>query len=275
MKMYKCENMKMKKILSILAITAVVLGMASCNEDTHLKRFNLTVDNVTATSAHVTITPPDEQMPYVYYLFNEATFNLIKSEQGGLEDALKIFAESHGTYTDTWDELFPNTKYVLCIAEKDAEANEIVGDVEYVRFQTKSMEAKLPDDPQPLAMTGECWFYNEKKNFIVITGSYPIPDGDGERMSMVLFFVSNKLTGHFTTDDMFGYLFIQSNLEVLDSDNHQEASYAICGADITGSFNDATGTFAYTGTCDLISKEDGLMRLPVTIQCTEYIAEDK
>lgn len=269
--------LKNKKTIFALLLGTALLTTAckTTNDDVNLKRFNITVDEITATSIHVNIVPPDEQMPYVYCLFNEATFNLFKSEQGGLEDALKIFAESHGTYTGKWDNLYPNTKYVLCIGEENEETNEIVGDVEYTRFQTPSMEAQLPDNQQPLAMTGECWFYAEKKNIIIITGSYPIPDGDGEQMKMYMFFVSNKLTGHFTTDDMFGYLFIQSNLEVVDSDNHQEASYAICGADITGSFNDATGTFAYTGTCDLISEQDGLMRLPVSIQCTEYIAEDK
>ena len=122
----------MKKILSLLAITAVVLGMASCkNENTTdntinnepeapVTRFKITVDEITATSAHIVVTPPDEQLYYVEFPFNIATYNWYKAHEEGVKEALKIFEPGQGTNDYTWN-LYPNTKYVLCVGEKNKE----------------------------------------------------------------------------------------------------------------------------------------------------------
>ncbi|MBQ6724725.1 MAG: hypothetical protein IJQ84_09495, partial [Paludibacteraceae bacterium] len=163
----------MKKILSLLAITAVVLGMASCkngnttdntinNEpEAPVTRFKITVDEITATSAHIVVTPPDEQLYYVGFPFNIATYNWYKAEPEGVKEALKYFGPVQGTDDYTLN-LYPNTKYVLCVGEMNKETSSIVGDVESVQFQTKSMEAQLPEfieeGQEYLPMTGSCGF---------------------------------------------------------------------------------------------------------------------
>lgn len=278
----------MKKILSLLAITAVVLGMASCkngnttdntinNEpEAPVTRFKITVDEITATSADVTIVPPDEQMYYVYWPFNEATFNWFQQQGDGVENGLKVFEPHQGIYEGKWENMYPNTKYVLCVGEKNKETNTMVGDVEYIRFQTPSMEAKLPtfiDEGQEyLPMTGSCGFMAD--NLVGFDGEYLLPDGDGEKLVLILYVGSDKLTGHFTTDDLISFFFIVSYVELKDSDDKTVESYAVCGADLTGKFNDATEKYEYKGTVDIYTEDDGLLRLPIFLQCTENKSEN-
>lgn len=169
----------MKKNLFILALAAVVLGMASCNNnDVNLKRFNITVDEITATSAHIVVTPPDEQLYYVGFPFNIATYNWYKAQPEGVKEALKYFAPGQGT-DDLTLNLYPNTKYVLCVGEMNKETSSIVGDVEYAQFQTPAMEAQLPEfieeGQEYLPMTGSCGFMADKK-IVGFDGEYLLPD---------------------------------------------------------------------------------------------------
>lgn len=266
----------MKKILSFVAIAAVILGMASCNnEDVNLKRFNITVDEITATSAHIVVTPPDEQMYYVEFPFNIATYNWYKAHEEGVKEALKIFEPGQGK-DDLTLNLFPNTKYVLCVGEMDKETSSIVGDVESVQFQTKSMEAKLPEfveeGQEYLPMNGSCGFLVDK--LVVLAGEYLLPDGDGEKLVLNFYAVSDKLTGHFTTDDLFSFIFVTSYLTVEDSEGKSLDGYAVCGADLTGTYNTATGKNEYKGTVDIYTEDDGLLRLPIFLQCTENKSEN-
>lgn len=277
----------MKKILSLLAITAVVLGMASCkngnttdntinNEpEAPVTRFKITVDEITATSAHIVVTPPDEQLYYVAFPFNIATYNWYKAELEGVKEALKYFGPVQGTDDYTLN-LYPNTKYVLCVGEMNKETSSIVGDVESVQFQTKSMEAQLPEfieeGQEYLPMTGSCGFMAD--NLVGFDGEYLLPDGDGEKLVLILYVGSDKLTGHFTTDDLISFFFIVSYVELKDSDDKTVESYPVCGADLTGKFNDATEKYEYKGTVDIYTEDDGLLRLPVKLQCSENIAEE-
>ncbi len=277
----------MKKILSLLAITAVVLGMASCkngnttdntinNEpEAPVTRFKITVDEITATSAHIVVTPPDEQLYYVAFPFNIATYNWYKAELEGVKEALKYFGPVQGTDDYTLN-LYPNTKYVLCVGEMNKETSSIVGDVESVQFQTKSMEAQLPEfieeGQEYLPMTGSCGFMAD--NLVGFDGEYLLPDGDGEKLVLILYVGSDKLTGHFTTDDLISFFFIVSYVELKDSDDKTVESYPVCGADLTGKFNDATEKYEYKGTVDIYTEDDGLLRLPVHIQCAENKSEN-
>ena len=266
----------MKKIVSLLAITAVILGMASCNnEEVNLKRFKITVDEITATSAHIVVTPPDEQLYYVEFPFNIATYNWYKAQPEGVKEALKYFEPGQGT-DDLTLNLYPNTKYVLCVGEMNKETSSIVGDVESVQFQTKSMEAQLPefvDEGQEyLPMTGDCGFLTDK--LVVFAGEYLLPEGDGEKLVLNIYAVSDKLTGHFTTDDLFSFIFLTSYLTIEDSEGKSLEGYAVCGADLTGTFNNATEKYEYTGWCEFLTEDDGLLRLPVKLQCTENKSEN-
>ena len=277
----------MKKILSLLAITAVVLGMASCkngnttdntinNEpEAPVTRFKITVDEITATSAHIVVTPPDEQLYYVAFPFNIATYNWYKAELEGVKEALKYFGPVQGTDDYTLN-LYPNTKYVLCVGEMNKETSSIVGDVESVQFQTKSMEAQLPEfieeGQEYLPMTGSCGFMAD--NLVGFAGEYLLPEGDGEKLVLILYVGSDKLTGHFTTDDLISFFFIVSYVELKDSEGKSLEGYAVCGADLTGTFNNATEKYEYTGWCEFLTEDDGLLRLPVHIQCAENKSEN-
>lgn len=271
----------MKKILSLLAIAAVVLGMASCKKDNNnepeapVTRFKITVDEITATSAHIVVTPPDEQLYYVAYPFNIATYNWYKAQPEGVKEALKWFGPVQGT-KDYTSNLYPNTKYVLCVGEMNKETSSIVGDVESVQFQTKSMEAQLPEfieeGQEYLPMTGSCGFMADK--LVVFAGEYLLPEGDGEKLVLNICAVSDKLTGHFTTDDLISFFFIVSYVELKDSEGKSLDGYAVCGADLTGKFNDATEKYEYKGTVDIYTEDDGLLRLPVHIQCAENKSEN-
>jgi hypothetical protein len=267
----------MKKNLFILALAAVVLGMASCNNnDVNLKRFNITVDEITATSAHIVVTPPDEQLYYVGFPFNIATYNWYKAQPEGVKEALKYFAPGQGT-DDLTLNLYPNTKYVLCVGEMNKETSSIVGDVEYAQFQTPAMEAQLPEfieeGQEYLPMTGSCGFMADKK-IVGFDGEYLLPEGDGEKLVLILYVGSDKLTGHFTTDDLIEFIFITSHVTIKDSEGNNLEGYAVCGADLTGKFNDATEKYEYKGTVDIYTEDDGLLRLPIFLQCTENKSEN-
>lgn len=264
------------------AVFALLLGTAllttACqnnNDDVNLKRFKITVDEITATSAHIVVTPPDEQLYYVGFPFNIATYNWYEAELEGVKEALKYFGSVQGTDDYTLN-LYPNTKYVLCVGEMNEETSSIVGDVESVQFQTKSMEAQLPEFTEEgqeyLPMNGSCGFMAD--NLVGFDGEYLLPDGDGEKLVLNFYAVSDKLTGHFTTDDLFSFFFIVSYVELKDSEGKSLDGYAVCGADLTGKFNDATEKYEYKGTVDIYTEDDGLLRLPVHIQCAENKSEN-
>ena len=103
---------------------------------------------------------------------------------------------------------------------------------------------------------------------------YPIPDSDGQKMNLFLFFASDKLTGHFTTDNLFGYLFWQSFMEVVDSEDEAKEGFTVCGADLKGTYDQTTGKYEYKGWCDLLTEDKELFRVPVTLQCKEWIYEE-
>ena len=228
-----------------------------------------------STSAHIVVTPPDEQMYYVECPFNIATYNWYKAQPEGVKEDLKIFEPVQGTDDYTLN-LYPNTKYVLCVGEKNKETNTIVGDVEYIRFQTQSMEAKLPEfieeGQEYLPMNGSCGFWADK--LVVFGGEYLLPEGDGEKLVLNIYAASDKYTGHFTTDDLISFLFLTSYLTIEDSEGESLEGYAICGADLTGTYNTATGKNEYKGTVDIYTEDDGLLRLPIFLQCTEIKSEN-
>lgn len=259
----------------LLGTTLLTTACQNNNNDVNLKRFNITVDEITATSAHIVVTPPDEQMYYVEFPFNIATYNWYKEQQEGVKEALKIFEPGQGTDDYTLN-LYPNTKYVLCVGEMNKETSSIVGDVEFVQFQTKSMEAQLPEfieeGQEYLPMTGSCGFMADK--LLVFAGEYLLPEGDEEKLVLNIYAASDKLTGHFTTDDLFSFIFITSHVTIEDSEGKSLEGYAVCGADLTGKFNDATEKYEYKGTVDIYTEDDGLLRLPVSLQCTENKSEN-
>lgn len=265
-----------KAIFALLLGTALLTAACkTTNEEVNLKRFNITVDEITATSAHIVVTPPDEQLYYVEFPFNIATYNWYKAQPEGMKVALKIFEPVQGTNDYTWN-LYPNTKYVVCVGEMNKETSSIVGDVESVQFQTKSMEAQLPEfieeGQEYLPMTGDCGFLVDK--LVVFAGEYLLPEGDGEKLVLNIYAFSDKLTGHFTTDDLFSFIFVTSYLTIEDSEGKSLEGYAVCGADLTGKFNDATEKYEYKGTVDIYTEDDGLLRLPVSLQCTENKSEN-
>lgn len=263
-----------KKAIFALLLGTALLTTACKKDDVTPKRFKITVDEITATSAHIVVTPPDEQLYYVGFPFNIATYNWYEAEPEGVKEALKYFGPVQGTDDYTLN-LYPNTKYVLCVGEMNEETSSIVGDVESVQFQTKSMEAQLPEfieeGQEYLPMNGSCGFMAD--NLVGFDGEYLLPDGDGEKLVLILYVGSDKLTGHFTTDDLISFFFIVSYVELKDSDDKTVESYPVCGADLTGTFNNATEKYEYKGTVDIYS-EDGLLRLPVSLQCTENKSEN-
>lgn len=256
----------MKKIFNIVALAAVLLGMAACNSDVNLKRFKIAVNQVTANSAHITITPPNEQMYYTYMMLNKGTFDLFQSMPNGLEDAIEIFAGSNGSIDMTMGPMMPNTKYVLCVAEKDEEiSHTVIGDVEYVGFQTKSMEPQMAG--VSLSMTGECTADLSLKGVMMISCTCPDPESENDKVTLVLYFVSDKLTGHFTTDQLFSYFLAVPNMNIANSKGEVQQAFLVGGADVNGFYNQQSNTYEYNGWFDVYSEDYGLIRFPFTAQC--------
>lgn len=264
----------MKKILSFFAIAALMIGMASCNKDneTNLKRFKVSVENITATTADITITPPDEQTKYCFLYVTLGTFNALTSYAGGTDDMFKYTSATvaTGTYEGDFEGLPPSNKLVLCISELN-EDNEMVGEVEYLRFETKNVKPQMADfsgeGMTALPMTGKAGFTGDEMTTFYIKGSYPLDDES--QLSLQLVYYAKEATGHFTTDDMITFFFCFSALYESDLNSSSiplDNVKWVYASDVTGNYNAATDKYEYSGWCDVII-DNKYYRTPFTMEC--------
>lgn len=270
----------MKKVFSIFAVAALALGMTSCGgapeqEEDDIKKFHFNVTDVTATTAHVTINPVSQDMTFSYVLLNNATFNYFKAQ-----DSLKAIVKTSKSIAGFQDlqltssSLGPGNKYLLCAGEKDRN-NNIAGDVEYVRFQTESVEAQTEnitggDDPT-VPMTGVClWDDPENKGVLGIESRYPVPS-EGKTVELDLFFVADTLIGHFTTDVLFSWAERTPKMKIIDAQGHTEAELAVYATDVRSLYNEQTGKYEFRGWCEIWNED--AYRVPFVIECTEVMYE--
>lgn len=138
----------MKKFFSFLAMSAIVLGMASCGDgnEPEVQNFQFQVKFL-SSKADVTVTPLDKEK----YFYSDLVKASKIDEAGGLEAYMKGQLESQafityvgGLITKKEDHYRPNnlapeTKYVAiaCYVENGSDNyGKVVGKIEYVEFTT-------------------------------------------------------------------------------------------------------------------------------------------
>ena len=256
----------MKKILSIFAVAAVVLGMASCNSndpESKTKRFNIEVSNIAATTADLAVTPKDEQMSYAAGFI---TYNQFRNmEQEGLKNMFKDAYASTGKSESKLSFLLPDTKYTVLACEM-AENGEAIGDIEYYTFKTANVEAKMAEfveDGASLPFEGEVGTIQNQFLMTEIIGTYTFPDSE-TRITLDIVVWGDKKTGSFTSDDLTVFAKM-----VVDVDGEKGSGY-IYRADFTGKHDAASDTYTYEGWCDIMLDitADECYRIPFNMTCT-------
>ena len=145
----------MKKIFSILAMSAVVLGMASCGGDSNapaLKNFKVQVKDLTETSLTLEI---EALIPDKYFCFDFVTEEAFK--KNGADFYFKKAIEQIEVYHMLPEELFSKNKvsvpyqieqgkeYVLCLFYVNDDL-ELDGEIEHTVISTKPQEGQYKEN---------------------------------------------------------------------------------------------------------------------------------
>ena len=256
----------MKKILSFVAIVAVLLGMASCNkkDDVKVQKFKITVEDIDETSAYITVEAPTEDMMYKVIVMPKNVFDYVDLPHNN--EWMDVWEESYGNVDFKADKLYPGNKYVVGVIEWDADGN-YVGEMESVNFRTKEVEYEWADTPngEPIPFVGGLYDYPEYDN-ITSYGDYEIEE-EGITVELVLRTVGHRKTGHFTTDDLYNFHVTFCYMESDDLGGESEV-IDVSGADYNVTYDEATQEYHYEGWVDLLEGTHAT-RLPFTMTCTE------
>lgn len=141
----------MKKFLSFVAFSAIVLGMASCGENDPFagKPFHIILSDVTPTSATVQFVPDDKETPY-YFMFELAKD---VDALGSVEDWVRRYFSVSSTYivngntwhdipsneSGVWDPLIPNTAYIIIVFHIDENNKPVLESIVSWRFTSPSI----------------------------------------------------------------------------------------------------------------------------------------
>jgi len=202
----------MKKIFSILAVALVAFSFASCNGNNPTPgkdgKFAILVENITATSADITITPTDTAAYYywtVYYAesVKEAGDSLgyyiaenLKAQYGSYDWSLVAShlltkGEENYTFTD-----LPSETDLAVVAFYLDSTYTVLGEVGIKEFTTPKLEIEetvaLDFTSAELDLT-----YHEAYGIVGLSGK--AQDG----YDLELFFYADELNGTFTEDDFY------------------------------------------------------------------------
>ena len=251
----------MKKVLSILAIGAVVLGMAvsmsSCggNEGNNpeLKNFKVQVKELTSTSVTLEI---EALIPDKYFCFDFVTEEAFK--KNGADFYFKKFINQIEENNMKPEDLFSKNKisvpyqiehgkkYVLCLFYVNDDL-ELDGAIEYTVIDTK---LELPDkfvkcifDDSNFSANGQLDFYlfPNPEWYIDFELGAIWHDGDGAWLQVAIYPESrNAFLGTFTTEENM----VAVRSEILNGDVFIDHSYSKEGGTVTISQN-ADKTFNF------------------------------
>lgn len=135
----------MKKLFTFFAISAIVLGMASCGDGNEPEQgpFTLEIKEVTHYYVKFTITPDDEEADYYWTWIAKSRLEEVSIEED-IEGSIAVDKTVHrdyrfqkGVYSNTGDKflLFPNRDYILCACQID-EDGKIISPISQKPFKT-------------------------------------------------------------------------------------------------------------------------------------------
>ena len=267
----------MKKIFSILAVALVAFSFASCNGNNPNPgkdgKFAILVENITATSADITVTPTDTAAYYywtVYYAesIKEAGDSLgyyiaedLKQECGSYDwDVVAAYVMSQGEVNYSFSELPSETDLAVVAFYLDS-TYTVLGEVGIKEFTTPKLEI---EETVALNITSATVDLSLMKDYGLMGISAEAQDG----YALKLFFYAEQASGTFTeeafySDGQYVYNYVEwgegdddwTTLEKMNLDgalNKEGTEYAFSGS-VVGD-NGVEYTFNATAT---IAEEEG------------------
>ena len=267
----------MKKIFSILAVALVAFSFASCNGNNPTPgkdgKFAILVENITATSADITVTPTDTAAYYywtVYYAesIKEAGDSLgyyiaedLKQECGSYDwDVVAAYVMSQGEVNYSFSELPSETELAVVAIYLDS-TYTVIGEVGIKEFTTPKLEI---EETVALNITSATVDLSLMKDYGLMGISAEAQDG----YALKLFFYAEQASGTFTeeafySDGQYVYNYVEwgegdddwTTLEKMNLDgalNKEGTEYAFSGS-VVGD-NGVEYTFSATAT---IAAEEG------------------
>lgn len=202
----------MKKIFSILAVALVAFSFASCNGNNPTPgkdgKFAILVENITATSADITVTPTDTAAYYYWSVFyaesvKEAGDSLgyqiaesLKQNYGSYDwDVVTAYVMSQGEDNYSFSGLPSETELAVVAIYLDS-TYTVIGEVGIKEFTTPKLEIEetvaLNITSAELDLT-----YYETDGLVAISAE--AQDG----YDLELFFSADELNGTFTENDFY------------------------------------------------------------------------
>ena len=267
----------MKKIFSILAVALVAFSFASCNGNNPTPgkdgKFAILVENITATSADITVTPTDTAAYYywtVYYAesIKEAGDSLgaylaedLKAEYGPYDwDVVAAYVMSQGEVNYSFSELPSETDLAVVAFYLDS-TYTVLGEVGIKEFTTPKLEI---EETVALNITSATVDLSLMKDDGLMGISAEAQDG----YALKLIFYAEQASGTFTeeafySDGKYVYNYVEwgegdddwTTLEKMNLDgalNKEGTEYAFSGS-VVGD-NGVEYTFSATAT---IAEEEG------------------
>ena len=267
----------MKKIFSILAVALVAFSFASCNGNNPNPgkdgKFAILVENITATSADITVTPTDTATYYywdVYYAesIKEAGDSLgaylaedFKAEYGSYDwDLVASYLLTKGEDNYSFSELPSETDLAVVAFYLDS-TYTVLGEVGIKEFTTPKLEI---EETVALNITSATVDLSLMEDYGLMGISAEAQDG----YALKLFFYAEQASGTFTeeafySDGQYVYNYVEwgegdddwTTLEKMNLDgalNKEGTEYAFSGS-VVGD-NGVEYTFNATAT---IAEEEG------------------
>lgn len=244
----------MKKIFSILAVALVAFSFASCNGNNPTPgkdgKFAILVENITATSADITVTPTDTATYYywtVYYAesVKEAGDSLgyylaenLKAQYGSYDwDLVASYLLTKGEENYTFTDLPSETDLAVVAFYLDS-TYTVLGEVGVKEFTTPKME---------IAETVALNFTSATVDFSYLTqyGLIAISGKAQDGYDLELFFYADQENGTFTEDDFYSDgQYVYNYVEWGDGD---EDWTPLAKMNLVGALNEEGTEYAFSG----------------------------
>lgn len=267
----------MKKIFSILAVALVAFSFASCNGNNPNPgkdgKFAILVENITATSADITVTPTDTAAYYFWSVYYAESIKNVgdslgaylaedfKAEYGSYDwDLVASYLLTKGEDNYSFSELPSETDLAVVAFYLDS-TYTVLGEVGIKEFTTPKLEI---EETVALNITSATVDLSLMKDYGLMGISAEAQDG----YALKLFFYAEQASGTFTeeafySDGQYVYNYVEwgegdddwTTLEKMNLDgalNKEGTEYAFSGS-VVGD-NGVEYTFNATAT---IAEEEG------------------
>lgn len=267
----------MKKIFSILAVALVAFSFASCNGNNPTPgkdgKFAILVENITATSADITVTPTDTAAYYFWSVYYAESIKNVgdslgaylaedfKAEYGSYDwDLVASYLLTKGEDNYSFSELPSETDLAVVAFYLDS-TYTVLGEVGIKEFTTPKLEI---EETVALNITSATVDLSLMKDYGLMGISAEAQDG----YALKLIFYAEQASGTFTeeafySDGQYVYNYVEwgegdddwTTLEKMNLDgalNKEGTEYAFSGS-VVGD-NGVEYTFSATAT---IAEEEG------------------